>query len=54
MYRTDRETRNLSAADIDDLQLLLTPELRRKGLELRWSNQLAGEVGPAALRDRSF
>ncbi len=45
MYRTDRETRNLSAADIDDLQLLLNPELRRKGRELRWSYQLAGEVG---------
>jgi two-component system, OmpR family, sensor kinase len=48
VYRTDRETRNFSAADIDDLQLLLTPELRRKRLELRWSNELAGEVGVRA------
>ena len=47
-YRPDRETRDLQAADIDDLQLLVRPEARRRQIELVWSNRLPREVAIAA------
>ena len=43
-YRDDREQRNLTAADLDDMRLLIGPEANRKGLRLDWTNTLSGEV----------
>ena len=52
-YRPDREARDLQAADIDDLRLLVRPEARRRQVDLEWSNELprdrcrCGFSGPA-------
>lgn len=43
-YRPDRETRNLHAADLDDLRLLVRPEAGRRQADLGWSNELPSEV----------
>jgi signal transduction histidine kinase len=40
VYRADKESRTLAAVDIDDLQLLISPEARRKSVEIGWSNQM--------------
>jgi two-component system, OmpR family, sensor kinase len=37
-YRTDRDASVLKATEIDDLKLLVEPEVRRKELRLRWTN----------------
>lgn len=37
-YRTDADARELNAADVDDLRLLVEPEIRRKRLALEWTN----------------
>ncbi|MBN9307516.1 MAG: hypothetical protein BGO82_06310 [Devosia sp. 67-54] len=42
-YRPDRQVRNLLGADIDDVRLLVRPEVRRKRIELIWENQLPKE-----------
>ncbi|MBZ0227964.1 MAG: HAMP domain-containing histidine kinase [Bauldia sp.] len=47
-YRPDRETRNLQAADIDDLRLLVRPEARRRQIDLGWSNRLPAEAAVSA------
>ncbi len=47
-YRPDRETRDLQAADIDDLRLLVRPEARRRQIDLVWSNELPPEIPVAA------
>ena len=47
-YRPDRETRDLQAADIDDLRLLVRPEARRRQIDLVWSNELPAELPVAA------
>ncbi|ODT19580.1 MAG: hypothetical protein ABS35_21365 [Kaistia sp. SCN 65-12] len=39
-YREDRETRDLMPADFDDLLMLIRPEIRRKQINLQWSNEL--------------
>lgn len=39
-YRPDRETRDLQAADIEDLRLLVRPEASRKQITLEWRNDL--------------
>jgi signal transduction histidine kinase len=39
-YRPDREARNLLAEDIEDLRLLIRPEVRRKRLDLQWDVNL--------------
>jgi signal transduction histidine kinase len=44
VYRPDREPRDLLAADIEDLALLIAPEIRRKGISLAWRNQLPPDV----------
>ena len=51
-YRTDREANVLRAADVEDLRLLIEPEIRRKALILRWSNDGYDEisVSPSAVR----
>jgi signal transduction histidine kinase len=48
-YRADREVRNLTAADLNDMRVLLTPEATRRNLRIVWSNAVAGEIAlPAA------
>ena len=44
VYRPDREKRDLLSADIEDLRLLVTPEARRKQIELTWDNRLPTEM----------
>lgn len=43
-YRADRDPRNLSAADLDDLKLLLGPEMARRALTLDWNNAIEREL----------
>jgi signal transduction histidine kinase len=42
-YRADRLERPLHPADIDDLELLIKPEVARRDIKLIWQNHLAGE-----------
>ena len=51
-YRTDRDAGVLKAADVEDLKLLVEPEIRRKALTLRWTNRGYDEVSvpPSAVR----
>jgi signal transduction histidine kinase len=39
-HRADRHVRDLEPSDLDDLRLLLGPELRRRGQVLAWDNAL--------------
>jgi signal transduction histidine kinase len=48
VYRPDREKRDLLAADIDDLRLLIGPEVRRKQINILWENGLPREVAVVA------
>ncbi|CAN5166363.1 hypothetical protein BH10PSE7_BH10PSE7_10430 [soil metagenome] len=49
VYRDDGSPRNLSRDDIDDLRLLIMPEIKRKRLRLEWENGLETPVNlPAA------
>lgn len=44
-YRPERSTRTFAVADLEDVRLLMTPELRRKRQRLEWSVDLgSGEV----------
>lgn len=43
-YRADRDERPLRPDDIEDLRLLISPEARRRGVFLRWQNDLLEEV----------
>jgi signal transduction histidine kinase len=43
-YRADAANRPLKPADIDDLRLLIEPEIERRGLDLDWRNDLAEEA----------
>jgi len=43
-YRPEQDKRNLNTKDIDDLALLLQPELRRRKLSLDWNNLIENEV----------
>jgi signal transduction histidine kinase len=44
IYRTDRVARNLTPTDIDDLGLLVAPEARRKGIQIKTENTLGDTV----------
>lgn len=44
-YRAERDDRQLSHDDIEDLKLLISPEARRRGMQLQWRNELKGRVG---------
>jgi signal transduction histidine kinase len=44
VYRPDREKRDLLAADLEDLRLLVSPEVRRKQVVLAWDNRLSTEL----------
>jgi signal transduction histidine kinase len=43
-YRTDREARDLTPADFEDLVVLIRPEIRRKQIRLTWANELPPTV----------
>ena len=48
-YRPDREARDLTAADLDDMRFLMSAEAVRKGVQIHWTNTVESEVGlPAA------
>jgi signal transduction histidine kinase len=47
-HRGERPTRDLEAADLDDLRLLVGPEIRRRNLVLTWDNALEGTVAVPA------
>ncbi|QRM34550.1 HAMP domain-containing histidine kinase (plasmid) [Microvirga sp. VF16] len=51
-YRADRDVHSLKRADIDDLRLLVEPEVRRKRLMLRWVNEGYDELpmSPSVVR----
>jgi signal transduction histidine kinase len=44
-YRADQRPRHLTIADLDDLRLLIKPEVKRKRMKLDWNNQI-GETVP--------
>jgi signal transduction histidine kinase len=44
IYRVEGAERSLKAADIDDLGLLIKPEIQRRNLILIWDNQLTEEI----------
>ena len=39
-YRADRDQRDLRSEDIDDMRLLVSPEARRKGVQLVWQSHV--------------
>lgn len=47
-YRADATLRALKSNDIDDLRLLIAPELDRRGLALSWQNDVRGETQVSA------
>lgn len=47
-YRADATLRPLKATDIDDLRLLIAPELERRGLTLSWKNNVGEEMPVSA------
>lgn len=47
-YRADTSLRPLKASDIDDLRLLIGPELERRGLTLSWQNSVSDETSVSA------
>ncbi len=56
IYRTDEARRSLGPADLEDLRLLIKPELKRRRQTLKWQNTLAAETSlPAvAVRDMAL
>jgi signal transduction histidine kinase len=53
-YRADRDDRLLRPEDIEDLRLLISPEARRRGVHVRWDNELRGEVALRATAVRQI
>jgi two-component system OmpR family sensor kinase len=43
-YRAEPDDRLLKPEDIEDLRLLISPEAHRRGVFLRWNNELTSEV----------
>lgn len=54
VYRPNREPRDLLAADIEDLALLIAPEIRRKRITLAWRNELPKDVAVPAFAVRQI
>lgn len=55
IYRTDKSPRILTSGDIEDLALLIQPELKRKKLDIDWACDFSGSVPvPASVRDLSL
>jgi signal transduction histidine kinase len=48
-YRVERQLRDLSAADLDDLRLLVKPEAKRRNLELQWRIEFSDDVAVPAV-----
>jgi signal transduction histidine kinase len=49
VYRDDGSSRNLMPGDIDDLRLLIEPEIKRKRLAVQWTNDISASTPlPAA------
>ncbi len=48
IYRREDSSHSTSAADIDDLRLLIEPEAARKNITLDWTNKLVGKAPAAA------
>jgi signal transduction histidine kinase len=49
VYRDDGNSRNLMPGDIDDLKLLIEPEIKRKHLKIHWTNDISASAPlPAA------
>lgn len=52
IYRTDKSPRSLTSSDIEDLALLIQPELKRKKLNIDWISDFNGSLAvPASVRD---
>jgi signal transduction histidine kinase len=51
-YRADQRPRDLTVIDIDDLRLLISPEIRRKRIGLVWENALTAPVEVPAIPAR--
>ncbi len=47
-YRADRDPRDLTPADLDDLKLLIGPEVSRRALILDWDNDVVGDLPVSA------
>ena len=48
-YRPDRERRDLTSADLDDMRFLMSAEAARKGVLVHWTNTVEADVAlPAA------
>ncbi len=43
-YRPDRRPHPFGPSDLDDLRLLIMPEVRRRSLQLEWSNRLTSSL----------
>ena len=43
-YRADREPRNLTPADLDDMRLLIGAEVARKNIRLQWRNTIPEQI----------
>ena len=43
-YRADRDQRDLRSEDVDDMHLLVSPEARRKGVQLVWRCQIPHDI----------
>lgn len=52
VYRDDGSPRHLAPSDIDDLKLLIEPEIKRKRLTLYWTNELQTSTALPAARVR--
>jgi signal transduction histidine kinase len=48
-YRVERQLRDLTAADLDDLRLLVKPEAKRRNLELQWHIEFSDDVAVPAV-----
>lgn len=51
-HRADRDQRELGPEDLNDLQLLIGPEIRRRGLILTWDNAVRSPVAVPAVAMR--
>ena len=48
-YRVERQLRDLTASDLDDLRLLVKPEAKRRNLQLQWRIEFSEDVAAPAV-----
>jgi signal transduction histidine kinase len=48
-YRVERQLRDLTASDLDDLRLLVKPEAKRRNLDLQWRIEFSDDVAAPAV-----